>query len=124
MLSVSRIYSYLATTFCAGLLLVTACGGHGHELPDVDCDAVTVPTYAQLTILEDCTMCHASTLEGGSRNLAPVGVDYDTYEAAVEHGEHGVEEVYEGKMPPAGIGNVTEQEKLDFYAWALCGTPQ
>jgi hypothetical protein len=27
-------------------------------------------------------------------------------------------------MPQPGIGEVTPQEKQDFYTWALCGTPQ
>lgn len=124
MFSVSKISSYLTMTLCAGLLMVAACGGEEHALPEVDCNAVTVPTYAQLTILESCTACHSSALQDGARLGAPVGVDYDTYDLAVEHGEHGVGEVYAGKMPPPGIGNVTEQDKQDFYAWALCGTPQ
>jgi hypothetical protein len=42
----------------------------------------------------------------------------------VEHAEHAVEALYENIMPPAGIGNITPQEKQDFYTWALCGTPQ
>jgi uncharacterized membrane protein len=123
MRSLSKIYSYLAMTLCAGLLLVGACGGDDN-LPIVDCDAVTVPTYAQLTILDTCTGCHASVLEGNERGGAPLGVDFDTYELAAEHAEHGVAEVYEGAMPPPGIGETTPQQRQDFYAWALCGTPQ
>lgn len=123
MSSGSRFSLFLGITLCSGLLLLGACGGE-HSLPEVDCDAVTVPTYSELTIIGACTMCHASTLEGGNRNAAPPGIDYDTYQLAMESAEHGAEEVYEGSMPPPGIGNVTEQEKQDYYAWALCGTPQ
>ena len=97
--------------------------GDDHELPMVDCGAVTVPTYAQVRIFERCTECHSSELTGAERQDAPVGVDYDTYASAAVHAEHGAGEVYAGEMPPLPP-IVPDDVKLEFYAWALCDTPQ
>lgn len=106
----------LGTAACDG-------GGHVHELPEIDCAAVTPPTFANVNLLANCTNCHTSTFTGADRFGAPAGVNYDTYEVAVDNAEHGAAAVYTGFMPPPG-GDVTEQDKQDFYAWALCGQPQ
>lgn len=103
----------------AALGMASACG---EELPEVDCNAITVPTYSQLTVLETCSMCHSSQRTGANRFGAPVGVDFDNYNGARDNSEHAMEEMYEGKMPPPGY-EATEQEKQDFYAWAQCGFP-
>jgi uncharacterized membrane protein len=105
----------------AALMFTPACGG-GDDLPDIDCAAVTPPAFADVAALDSCTICHSSTLQGPSRSGAPAGVDYDTYAAAMANAEEGVEEVYADRMPP--VGSLNEQDKQDFYAWALCGTPQ
>lgn len=107
--------SLAAITFFA-----TAC--HSHELPEVDCDAVAPPAFAEVALFETCVLCHASTRTGADRFGAPSGVDYDTYEAAAANAEHGVELVYLGLMPPT---SEPEQGEMDaFYNWGLCGTPQ
>ena len=99
-------------------LLAAACG---EDLPDVDCDTADPRPFAEVTLLVGCTGCHATTLGEGSRNGAPLGIDYDTYEAAVASAKVGVESVYAGRMPPVGA---PEPDKEIFYAWALCGQPQ
>ncbi len=96
-------------------------GGHGHELPEVDCDASTPQSYSELEIVSACTGCHSSQLTGAARQSAPAGVDYDTYDAAKANAEHGAEAVNGGSMPPGG--GVSEEAKQEFYIWALCGTP-
>ena len=106
-------------------VLLMACGpGPETEpsLPVVDCDAVTVPSYHDLTIWRSCNLCHASTLTGANRQGAPEGIDYDTYEAASAFAYIGAVEVNSGTMP--FTGTVTDEEKEAYYAWALCGTPE
>jgi len=98
--------------------------GCEEELPEIDCNTVTVPTYSEVTIWPKCTSCHASTLTGDARNDAPEDVNFDTYEAAKEHAEKAVEEVFEGKMPEPDPSIITEEEKQSLYAWGLCGTPE
>ncbi|MGB1012506.1 MAG: hypothetical protein ACPG4T_00115 [Nannocystaceae bacterium] len=98
--------------------------GHHDEVPEVDCNAnaSTIPTFAEVAALDNCTTCHASTLSGGDRSGAPVGVDYDSFADAMMNAEHGVIEVEAGRMP---IGSsLSEEDKQDFYLWALCGTPE
>jgi hypothetical protein len=107
-----------------GFLLVSSVGVLAcaeDELPEVEC--TDVPKFADVKLLELCTGCHSSQLEGAARNGAPVGLDYDVYASAMEHAEHGVEEVNEGAMPPGG-GELNEADKQDFFRWGLCGTPE
>lgn len=110
--------TYLGVIAGACALFLVACGD---DLPEVDCATVDPLPFSQVTLLVGCTGCHSTTFEAGSRNGAPVGIDYDTYEAAMASAEVGVESVYAGRMPPAGA---PEADKQAFYAWALCGQPQ
>lgn len=89
--------------------------------PDVDCDEVEVPAYEDVSIWSACTNCHASDLVGAYRQGAPEGVDFDSYEAAVDEAEDAAIEVNIGNMP--FTGTATEEQKADLYAWAMCGTP-
>ena len=115
----------VSALFAFGSLAALACSGGKEELPEVDCETVTVPTYAEVTGLNKCTTCHSSTLTTpADRNDAPHGYNFDTYDGAVEHATKMVEEVYGGDMPPAGEPDMTEAEKDQLYAWALCGTPE
>ncbi len=102
------------------------CGSsdEGEELPEVDCNTVTVPKFSEVTGLVKCTICHASTLPAGNRQDAPLGYDYDTYEAASMDPTEAVEEVFKGSMPPADSNiTLTDAEKQQLYAWGLCGNP-
>lgn len=100
--------------------LTAACGGD--DMPAVDCAAVTPPTFANVALFNSCVGCHSAALSGNERFGAPGDVNYDTYAAAVANADHGVHEVESGSMPP--VGSVSEADKQDFYAWAMCGTPQ
>lgn len=91
-------------------------------VPEVDCDQVDVPTYAEVTMWPDCVNCHASTLTGANRQGAPEGIDYDTYESASALAYLAAVEVASGTMP--FTGTVTEEQKQSLYAWALCDTPE
>ena len=88
-----------------------------------DCSG-DVPTYGELTILDICTGCHSSELSGDERMQAPEGIDFDTYESAVEVSLTAVGQLANGTMPPTGIERPSEAEKQAFYDWAGCGTPQ
>lgn len=108
------------------LFFSTACGGgeESEALPEVDCMTMPVPTFAQVTAFQKCTVCHSSALEGAARQSAPPAYNFDTHAGAALDPEEVAHEVYEGAMPPATSGQVlTEEEKQVLYRWALCGAP-
>ena len=49
-----------------------------------------------------------------------MGIDYDTYEAAVANAEAGNREVQSDRMPPTGSG-LTAEEKQLFQRWVDTG---
>jgi uncharacterized membrane protein len=116
-----RILSF-ALLFAA----LPACDGGGEEEegPNVDCGAVTVPKFSEITAWSKCTSCHSSTLTGAARAGAPDGINYDNYADARTHAQKGMEEVYEGEMPLPGSPQLSEAEKQQIYNWASCDTPQ
>jgi uncharacterized membrane protein len=109
------------------MAFAVACGGSDdedeeEELPDVDCSQ-PVPAFVDVSAFDVCTDCHSSALTGDERQLAPVGMDFDTLEGAADEAEEIAEEVHEGKMPPAPY-TLTEAQKQELYRWALCGNPR
>jgi hypothetical protein len=99
--------------------------GEELEVPEVDCDAEEVPTFAEVAAFEKCTTCHSSELSGAERNGAPADDNWDEYEEAMEHAELIAHEVFEGEMPPEESGiTLTAAEEDDLYLWALCGAPE
>lgn len=112
----------------AAAALLPACdsgegGEEGVEGPNVDCSAVTVPKFSEMTAWTKCTNCHSSTLTGAARAGATVGIDFDKVETARMHAAKAMDEVYEGAMPLAGSPALTEDEKQQIYNWASCETP-
>jgi hypothetical protein len=89
--------------FC---LLLTACGGG--SVPDVDCTTVVVPSYASMTVWNECTPCHRS---------------YGSYDQAVARANDAQDAVAAGDMPRSPY-HVDAQQKEELYAWAQCGTPR
>jgi uncharacterized membrane protein len=127
--SAKRVRTLLFTLLVAGASLAAAsCSSDSDEdsVPTVDCATATVPTFANVTVFSTvCTGCHASTKTGAARNLAPVGLDFDTFASAQPHARKAVSEVYTGAMPPNGANaDLTEAQKTELYNWGLCGTPQ
>ena len=92
-------------------------GAGSCELPDV----ATYGEHAGPLLDEHCTSCHAGTLHGAERNGAPEGVDFDTYEAAVESAAAAAERIRAGTMPPAGGLESCQRELFD--AWVDGGVP-
>jgi mono/diheme cytochrome c family protein len=113
---------HIALALIATIASALGCSDDDGGLPDVDC-AAAPPTFAQVTLLSaSCASCHGSTLSGGARQGAPVGMDFDVYESAVQYADAGVRAVYAGRMPPSGAINAAQRDA--FYAWGLCGTPR
>jgi uncharacterized membrane protein len=113
-------------TLVSFFALAQACGSDGEDVPDVDCDAGTIPTYSEIktTSFAKCTTCHSSSLKGAARQDAPDSVNFDSYAAAKAEAKQATIEVNAGAMPIAGQPKLTEDEKQDLYKWGLCGTPE
>lgn len=98
--------------------------GDDEHGPDVDCDAVTVPKFSEITAWATCTGCHTASVDDQVlRGGAPVGVDFDELAPAREWAAAAMEEVFAGNMPPATEPQPTADEKQQIYNWASCGTP-
>jgi len=83
---------------------------------DVDVDGGVTYTEHVAPILDaSCISCHAGHLEGADRNGAPVGVNFDTYEAAVESGDAANTRIQAGSMPPSGP--LSDDDKAIFQHW-------
>lgn len=117
---------FRALKLCTLALLtpLLACQGGGQDGPNVDCSMITAPKFAEMTAWAKCTSCHASTLTGSARAGAPVGIDFDVYDAAVAHAQVAMDEVYMGAMPVAGSPPLSDAEKQQIYEWASCDTPK
>jgi uncharacterized membrane protein len=100
------------------------CGDSGTGGGTVDCS--TVKGFSELSgAFSKCTTCHATTLTNATdRQAAPVGYDYDTYEAAKKFPDAITEQVEDDEMPSPGSPTLTPQEKTDMLTWAACETPQ
>lgn len=106
-------------------LAASGCGGGGDDDGGftVDCSG-DVPSYSELTILDTCTGCHSSELDGVEREGAPEDINFDTYEAAVDSSIDAVGVLSNGSMPPPGVAQPSAAQKQAFYNWAGCDTPQ
>ncbi len=118
----SLIILALSTSFGGGL----ACDvddetGEGDELPSVDCNAVEVPRFEDMTVWNSCVGCHSSTLSGAGRQGAPGDFDYDTHERALFDPFETAEVVVEGEMPPGG--GLSAEDRALINTWAQCGAP-
>lgn len=96
-------------------------GGSGGST--VDCS--TVKGFSELSgAFSKCTTCHSTTLTTATdRQAAPVGYDYDTYEAAKQFPDAITEQVEDDEMPFDPSPDLTAQEKTDMLTWAACETP-
>ncbi len=97
----------------------------GDTGPNVDCDAISVPKFSEITAWTTCTGCHTASIDDQVlRGGAPVGVDFDELAPAREWAAAAMDEVYAGNMPPATEPQPTAAEKQQIYNWASCGTPE
>jgi uncharacterized membrane protein len=107
------------------LALLPACAPDDSDPgPDVDCSAVDVPKFSEMTAWARCTGCHTAAVDDPVlRGGAPVGVDFDELGAARVWAAAAMDEVYAGTMPPATEPQPTAAEKQQIYDWASCDTP-
>jgi mono/diheme cytochrome c family protein len=90
-------------------------GGPGDDDIDVDGGEVTYAEDIKPMLDSNCISCHAAALNGADRNGAPLGVDFDTYTAAVDSGEQANTRIKAGTMPPSGP--LSGEEMSLFQAW-------
>jgi len=109
----------ILTSSIALSAVFTACNSGGSQ---VDCKAVSVPKYADMTAWAKCTNCHSSSLSGASRAGAPSDINFDKYDDAVMDADRAKSEVEAGAMPPGG--GLSADEKAQIVDWASCDTPQ
>jgi uncharacterized membrane protein len=112
---------------CVAMLAAGCASGDDDDdggLASVQCDAQTIPKYAEVLAFHKCVMCHSSTLSGNARRQANPSVNFDTYLAAKAQAEAAVHQVQAGQMPPSPSGiTLTAGEKDQLSVWALCGAP-
>lgn len=113
-----------STLVVLAMALAACGGGEGGKPPTIDCSTVTVPSYAAVELWPLCTSCHSSTSTGTDREMAPVGVNFDTYAAAKAQAASAAAQVNAGIMPPMTALQPSAAQKAQLYAWALCGTPE
>lgn len=83
------------------------------------------PTFAEVTLFAKCRACHSSTLTGGARMNATVGVDFDQYDSARTQAVLAQTYVSLNLMPPPERNTpATAAEKAGLDAWIACGTPR
>lgn len=91
-------------------------------------EAITPVYEGETGILEkvirpNCLGCHSSTLQGGQRNGAPEGVNYDTFAGAKQFGDRIVQRAVKlMTMPPRGP--IGDKEKQALKNWMMLGFPE
>lgn len=83
---------------------------------------VTFETVVDSLFTPSCILCHDSNKSGGDRNGAPDGVDFDTYESAVDNRYITNNRV---QSATSGIHGPQDQSIKDMvFDWIYAGTPE
>lgn len=93
------------------------------ERPCPEDSIVSYESFGGPFLLDWCTGCHAAGLPDGSRQGAPLGVDFDDLEAARKHAARIWARAADGNatMPP--VGGPDEEERTRLGEWLACGAP-
>ena len=102
------------------LLLLLACGAPQDSGDCLRDPPLSYGNFGKGLMGRHCTGCHSSLLPEGQRNLAPVGVDLDTWAGVVQWGPR-IEARSVGDAPtmPPG-GGPTAQERAMLAEWLQC----
>ncbi len=100
-------------------------GANAPVLPSEDCQRpdLTWQSYADGFFRDWCTGCHASQLESGNRNGAPISLNFDNvYDVRDSLDRIQIRTTgAEPSMPPAT--GPTDEERELLQSWIECGTP-
>lgn len=125
--------SSLATALC-----LTACNNGGQDDEAVNSGATCPPdstltyeSFGRAFMDKYCVACHASTLQGKSRQGAPSDHDFDSLEAVRETEAGHIDESaaagparVNDTMPPDSFQpQPSEAERQDLGKWLACGMP-
>ncbi len=85
--------------------------------------ALTYENFGAPFLLSWCNGCHSSSLPEGSRQSAPLGIDFDGLDRVRAHADRIVARSTgaSASMPPAG--GPPEAERQQLAEWVACGTP-
>jgi uncharacterized membrane protein len=106
-------------------MFLTGCGDKQDPLSGADVGNNGEVTYTEhiKSILDaNCIGCHAVDKQGASRNGAPVGINFDTYQAAKSSGTRANQLIQAGTMPIGG--QLSSEDKSLFQQWANQNFPE
>lgn len=86
--------------------------------PSGPCYGATWEADGEPFVLDYCTACHGSALEGDARQGATEGIDLDTPDDVLAHAERVIARVEENTMPPGGGPRAEEVRR--FLDWVEC----
>jgi uncharacterized membrane protein len=120
---------FLLAGFSLALFFALSCGTGDDPATDGNSGASAPPAdptwenYIQAFFDGYCVRCHSSDLTGSARQGAPAGIDYNTYELAVQNAAGAKTEVSSAGMPPSDP-LPTDAERNALVKWVDNGTPQ
>lgn len=122
-----RALSLLAVV--AGLF---ACGGQTDGPTQAACpppsdSLLTYDNFGKAFMKKYCVQCHAATVSGSARNMAPADANFDTVEgvrkaiASIDARAAGGPAFINRLMPPKGeYAKPTDDERLQLGEWLAC----
>jgi hypothetical protein len=120
----SRLEVSILVAIAGALSLSAGCSSDDASEP-TECttsDALSYEGFGGPFFLNWCTGCHSSKLPEGSRQDAPVEINFDTVNDIRSHRSKIVDKaVHSHKMPPAGGPSDADRELLG--QWLGCGAP-
>jgi len=109
-----------------GIVLFFSCGDKADPVtplpPDGGNGLVTYTMNVKAILDQHCILCHSTANSGVQRNGAPLEVNFNTYQVAVDHAEHANERIQAGTMPPTG--GIPADQRAIFARWLQDGTPE
>lgn len=133
LLRVETMETLRLTLVCAACVVALACGqptdGPTQAVCPPPSDALlTYDNFGKAFLKKYCVQCHAATVSGQARNMAPVGTDFDTLEGVkakipnIDAWAAAGPAFTNRLMPPKGeYAKPTDEERLKLGEWLACG---